>query len=125
MPRPRRQPRRREPTTFTTAIDTVGVITLVDCASPHDAEVFKVSSVGASPEEPWPGDEGMATLVDSVCLGGFSDYVGVDYLDSAWTYGFYMPSEETWTKFDDRTVVCYLTDPQLGKLEGTKLNSMT
>jgi Septum formation len=110
---------------FTVASGTVGEITLVDCASPHDAEVFRVSSVGANPGEPYPGDEGMGTLVDSLCLGGFTDYVGIDYLNSVWEYGFYMPSEESWTKFDDRGVVCYLTDPRLGKLEGTKLNSMT
>jgi Septum formation len=110
---------------FTEASGTVGNITLVDCASPHDAEVYLLSSVGANPGEPYPGDEGMATLVDSVCRGGYAGYVGIEYLDSQWDYGYYLPSEESWTKFDDRSVICYLIDPRLAKLEGTKQNSMT
>ena len=46
-------------------------------------------------------------------------------MESAWVFGYFMPSEESWRKYDDRLVVCTLNDPQFNKIEGPKRNSRT
>jgi hypothetical protein len=101
----------------------VGEITVVDCGSAHDAEVFAVETLHGEPDAPYPGDDEIARLSDELCLGKFASYVGIDYLDSAWEFGYFMPSEESWRKYDDRLVVCTLTDPDFNKIEGSKRNS--
>jgi hypothetical protein len=110
---------------FTSSELTAGQITAADCTAPHDAEVYKVLDMDFPPGEPYPSDDQILGLGDAICEAGFADYVGIAYLDSQWDYGFYSPSAESWTKYDDRRVVCYLADPRLNKLEGSKRNSMT
>jgi hypothetical protein len=110
---------------FTSSELTAGQITAADCTAPHDAEVYKVLDMDFPPGEPYPSDDQILGLGDAICEAGFADYVGIAYLDSQWDYGFYSPSAESWTKYDDRRVVCYLGDPRLNKLEGSKRNSMT
>jgi Septum formation len=110
---------------FTSSAVTAGQITAADCAAPHDAEVYKVLDMGFPPGEPYPSEDQIIGLGDAICEEGFAGYVGIAYLDSQWEYGYYMPSEESWTKYDDRRVVCYLAAPLLNKLEGSKQNSMT
>jgi Septum formation len=103
----------------------VGEITVVDCGSAHDSEVFAVATLPGEPAAPYPGDDEVDRLSNELCLGEFASYVGIDFLDSAWEFGYFLPTEESWRKYDDRLVVCTLNDPHFNKIEGSKRNSMT
>jgi hypothetical protein len=91
----------------------VDEMTVVDCGSPHDAEVFGVPNLPGKPAAPYPGDDEVDRLSYELCLGEFASYVGIDFLDSAWEFGYLRPTEESWRKYDDRLVVCTLNDPQV------------
>jgi hypothetical protein len=103
----------------------VGEITLVDCGSPHDAEVFGEPTLPGNPGAPYPGDDEIDRLSDDLCLREFASYVGIDFEDSMWEFDYSVPSEETWRKYDDRLVVCSLNDPSFNKIEGSKRGSVT
>ena len=103
----------------------VGEITVVDCGSAHDAEVFAVATLPGEPDAPNPGDDEVDRLSNELCLGEFASYVGIDFLDSAWEFGYFLPTEESWRKYDDRLVVCSLNDPSFNKIEGSKRGSRT
>jgi hypothetical protein len=91
----------------------VGEITVVDCGSAHDAEVFAVATLPGEPGfAPYPGDDEVDRLSNELCLGEFASDVAIDFLDSAWEFGYFMPTEESWRNHDDRLVVCTLNDPQ-------------
>jgi hypothetical protein len=102
-----------------------GEISRVDCASSHDGEVYALPKLPGAPGAPYPGDEQIAKQGDQLCVDQFAPYVGIDYFDSQWDYAYYAPIEETWRKFDDREIVCFLIDPELNKIEGSKRNSRT
>jgi Septum formation len=102
-----------------------GEIRRVDCTSPHDAEVFALVTLPGEPGGPYPGDDEIGRLGDQRCQEEFASYVGIDYLDSMWEFGYYSPSEETWRKYEDRLVICHLTDPAFDKIEGSKRDSRT
>ena len=103
----------------------VGEITRVDCGSPHDAEVFGVPTLPGEPGAPYPGDDEIDGLSNELCLGEFATFVGIDFLDSMWEFSYFLPTEETWHKYDDRLVVCTLNDPSFNKIEGSKRDSRT
>jgi Septum formation len=106
--------------------DEVGEITVVDCGSAHDAEVFAVATLPGEPGfDPYPGTDEVDRLSNEPCLAEFASYVGIDFMDSAWEFGYFMPTEESWRKHDDRLVVCTLNDPQFNKIEGSKHGSRT
>lgn len=100
-------------------------LTRTDCGPPHDAEVFALVTLPGAPDAPYPGDDEINRQGDELCRAQFAPYVGIDYLDSQWDYGFFWPVEDTWRKFDDRLVICYLGDPEFNKIEGSKRNSQT
>lgn len=102
-----------------------GVITQVDCGSPHDAEVFGVPTLPGAPGAPYPGDDEVERLSYDLCLGDFATFVGIDFLDSRWELTYIFPAEETWRKYDDRLVVCSLVDPSFIKIEGSQRGSRT
>jgi Septum formation len=103
----------------------VGEITRLECGTPHDGEVYALATLPGEPDGPYPGDDETGRLSDELCLDQFAAYVGVEYLDSHWAVGYYTPSEESWRKYDDRGVICYLMEPELGKIEGSQRGTGT
>lgn len=103
----------------------VGEITRVDCSVPHDSEVFGVPTLPGDPGAPYPGDDEIDRLSGDLCLHEFASYVGIDFEDSMWEFDYFGPLEETWRAYNDRLVICALTDPSFNKLEGSKRNSRT
>jgi hypothetical protein len=103
----------------------VGEITPIDCVSPHDGEVFALVTLPGAPDTPYPGDDEITRQGDELCVAQFAPYVGIDYLDSQWEYGWFAPIEDSWRKYDDRLVICYLADRDYNKVEGSKRNSGT
>ena len=78
---------------------------VVDCAEPHDLEVFYT---GLLPDEPWPGQDTVNDDADDRCYTEYEDYVGISYEDSDYDYSFYLPDEQEWAA-GKRTVVCVVT----------------
>jgi hypothetical protein len=94
----------------------------IDCASPHTYEIYAAVLHPGGNDDPYPGDEPLATFAEDECIAAFEPFVGLDY-DSSELFIFYLhPTEETW-QVDDREVLCsvYLEDEQLvGSMEGSE-----
>jgi hypothetical protein len=100
-----------------------GVITVADCAAPHDAEVFSVSDLPYDSDAAFPGDAAVNREADEQCEGTFDAYVGTPYMESTLDFGYYYPDEVLWEKYGDRTVVCYLISMDFTPLEGAMRGS--
>lgn len=81
-------------------------VEVIDCATPHDHEVYLLFELDGGD---FPGSNALARESSDRCIGGFDEYVGVVYADSALDVGFLPPSEATWES-GDREVICYLFD---------------
>jgi hypothetical protein len=86
----------------------------VDCAEPHDNEVFHVVD--------YPGSSYVPTAIDDFaieqCYSAFSRYVGRDYESSALDFAWLLPSRDGWAS-GDREVVCVAYRMDLQKLRGS------
>jgi hypothetical protein len=94
----------------------IGDITVVECDEPHDGEVFFVAEITG--DEP-PGVSAERATVIGSCDPAFESYVGIDYDDSQWNYGYFSPSEVSWYEDGDRDLVCYVDHPDLEKTTGS------
>ncbi len=61
-----------------TAID-LSSVRVVDCAGPHQHEVYAIVDQSADPGAPYPGDDVLAAFADDRCLAAFTPYTGIDY----------------------------------------------
>lgn len=95
------------PATFTS-------IPLVDCAEPHDSEVYAVETLA---DGAYPGEEEIFRLAEEVCLDAFEPYVGISYDRSLYYFAYYWPEKNNWGA-GDRDVVCVLFDEN-GQTEGS------
>ncbi|MDJ0925949.1 MAG: septum formation family protein [Acidimicrobiia bacterium] len=88
---------------------------LMDCAEPHDNEVYANLQVQ---ETLFPGDEVLSTFAYDACLDPFEAYVAESYTDSRLDYAFFTPTAESWAN-GDRAVTCFLYAADLSKLSGS------
>ena len=91
---------------------------VIDCADPHDNEVYAIFVHEGGAADPYPGDEEMASFAEDGCIAQFEDYVGTDHDSSRYQGHFARPSAETWES-GDREVVCFLYDGDFAKLTGS------
>lgn len=89
-----------------TVEEEVSEVSTVDCVEPHINEIYALPLL---PDGDFP-----SVFVDDdsgdLCLAAFESYVGIAYEYSIYDIGWLRPSQETWDKWDDREVVCYLYD---------------
>jgi hypothetical protein len=104
----------------TTDADTA--IDLVNCGDPHDNESFLRHEYAAGAGASYPGEDALATELDTACYDSFAGYVGVDYLDSALMYFYFYPLAEAWQS-GDRYGLCMLYDMNYEKLVGSAYQS--
>jgi hypothetical protein len=97
--------------------DNVVGNTLIDCAQPHDAEVYLVFDVAPGPSG-YPGDEAIGTLQQTRCDAAFVGYVGKDPGLSRYTIDYVRPDSGTWSS-GDRTIACLIEDASGGQLTGS------
>ena len=91
--------------------DTSGEITdadVVPCSETHADEVFFEFEL---PEGDLPTEDEITAEVEAQCIPAFSEFVGIDYYDSALDFWWLTPTEETWTTADDRLVQCVVYEP--------------
>ncbi|TAJ49351.1 MAG: hypothetical protein EPO52_03485 [Herbiconiux sp.] len=88
---------------------------LVDCADPHDYEVFDEYQI---PDGDYPGDDVITEIALGYCSGAMESFVGVAYEASALDINYLTPTEDSWTNGGDRQISCLVFDPA-GKVSGT------
>ncbi len=87
----------------------------VDCATPHEQEVFAVSEYPAPVDAPYPDYVDIDTRVAEVCRGAFEDYVGLPYSRSTLDYTYLGLSAAAWER-GERNFVCTLIDSTFNPL---------
>ncbi len=87
----------------------------VECVEPHDNEVIGLRQLSGSG---YPGDDAVAELADNMCVSVFEEYVGTSYIDSAYEFGWLVPTSGSWSA-GDREVICFAYDPTFAKITGS------
>ncbi|TAJ48604.1 MAG: hypothetical protein EPO52_10850 [Herbiconiux sp.] len=95
-----------------------GHVQFVDCAAPHDYEVYADFTVPDTTDGSYPGVDRMSLAADSGCRDAYADFTGVPWEASVYDYQFVAPDDYTWASFDDRTISCVISDPS-GPTTGT------
>lgn len=98
----------------------VSQVPTIDCAKPHDAEVYHLFDLASDITY---DEEVIYDTAAQGCLGAFAGYVGVDFYDTSVEhldiYTLY-PLEEGW-KNGDHGVVCSIVSVTVGeKLTGSQ-----
>jgi serine protease Do len=78
----------------------------VDCAVPHEAEVFAWTVI---PGEEFPGDGAVADGADAFCGSEFSGYVGSEVVESSLNYWYFYPNQAGWVEYP--FYMCAVRDP--------------
>jgi hypothetical protein len=100
-------------------VQEVESVPVVDCADPHDNEMYLVEHL---PQGPFPGDDAMEQMAVDSCLGAFDGFVGTPYADSRLDFGFLVSTSEMWDA-DIRRISCFVWDIEFLKLTGTMRNA--
>jgi hypothetical protein len=96
--------------------DEISTVADIDCAEPHDNEVFALLELE---DGEFPGQEEIYDQAFDLCSGSaFQDYVGIDYLDSSLEVFPLTPTASGWADGDNE-VVCNLYALDESKLEGS------
>jgi hypothetical protein len=101
----------------TGAAGEVSEVPTIDCAKPHDKEVYASATL---PDGDYPGEDAARAQADSDCASAFTTFVGVPYVDSTLYLSYYYPTEQSWDG-GDREVLCLIYDDGVkvtGSLEG-------
>ena len=88
--------------------EIVSDVPTIDCALPHDYEVYAEFDIDRAN---WPGDDEIFSLADEGCYSPFAGYVGVPFEDSVLDYTYYVPTQDGWENYDDHAVSCIIFDP--------------
>ncbi len=94
----------------------------VDCAKPHDLEVFALVDDPAPRAAKYPGKELMDREANVACPPQFESYVGIPYDQSQLAVPFYVPTKEAW-EANSRRLLCTVsakTGKLTGSVKGTK-----
>lgn len=105
-----------------TCLDTTrmtGVITyvdVIDCASPHDGEVYAVVPTTATT---WPGDQAMAAEADAACAARFTAFAGVPVGESRLDFYYLYPLQPSFEQEGHRSIICiaHSREPVRGPLK--------
>lgn len=96
--------------------DEVTRIEIVDCAKPHDSEVFARSTATGTT---FPGADALEDSLVEFCRGdAFTEFVGIPFMDSRFGTRGYFPTAESWAN-GDRELLCTLVDEGGERLTGS------
>jgi len=93
---------------------------LVECAQPHDEEVFSVFDYPSA--SAFPGYEQIGTVEQTRCQTDFQTYVGVTWEQSTLVISYDSPDQNTWAS-GDHAIHCLLADASGSKLTGSARGS--
>lgn len=104
--------------------ETITEVETVDCAEPHDAEVFALPQFPAQEGAAFPGPAELEEFANERCIADFESYVGTPYAEAEpLQIQPLVPSQESWERADDRAIVCLLTDETGAQLTGSQAAS--
>ena len=89
-------------------------IPLVDCAQPHDSEVYAIVTL---PDGAYPNEDELFSLADDACYDEYEPYVGTNYDVSYYYFAYYWPDKNSWAS-GERDIVCVVYDEN-GQIEGS------
>lgn len=93
----------------------ITTIPVVDCAEPHDQEVFALSDMEG---DTFPGDAAVSEALDTFCSGDvFTEFIGLPYADSIYYTSGLQPTSSSWES-GDRELLCTVGNPD-GQTTGT------
>ena len=97
--------------------DEVYELPIVPCDQPHTDEVYFVFD---APDSDFPGDAELQTLATEKCDAAFGEFIGVPYADSELDNYWFVPTEASWKRMNDRTIQCiaFSYEEVTGTLEG-------
>ena len=93
-------------------------VTILSCATPHEAEVFATFSLTGSS---WPGDAAAQQQASSGCANRIASYLNPQLLNAGLIQQYVYPNQDAW-QANVRTVVCEVSSPS-GPLSGSVSNS--
>ena len=93
-------------------------VTILSCATPHQAEVFATFSLTGSS---WPGEAAVQQQAGSGCADRIAGYLNPQLLNAGLTQQYVYPDQEAW-QAGVRTVVCEVGSAS-GPLSGSVRNS--
>jgi hypothetical protein len=93
-------------------------VTILSCATPHEAEVFATFSLTGSS---WPGDAAAQQQASSGCANRIAGYLNPQLLNAGLTQQYVYPNQDAW-QAGVRTVVCEVSSPS-GPLSGSVRSS--
>jgi len=93
-------------------------VTILSCATPHEAEVFAAFSLTGSS---WPGEAAVQQQAGSGCANRIAGYLNPQLLNAGLTQQYVYPDQEAW-QAGIRTVVCEVSSAS-GPLSGSVRNS--
>jgi Septum formation len=93
-------------------------VTILSCATPHEAEVFAAFSLTGSS---WPGEAAVQQQASSGCADRITGYLNPQLLNAGLTQQYVYPNQEAW-QAGIRTVVCEVSSAS-GPLSGSVRNS--
>ena len=91
------------------ATNVLSSFTEVSCAFEHDAQVAAVFDLPEGGD--FPGTEQLLLDAETGCVARFEDFVGISYNDSIFFLQSFTPTEESWVRLGDRTVICVILPP--------------
>jgi hypothetical protein len=86
--------------------ETVTSVPVVDCAEPHDSEIYYRHVMTQSS---YPGTTETTNEADIACSAAFEDFIGIPYADSVLYLSYFYPTETTWAT-GDRETLCLVYD---------------
>ena len=89
---------------------TVVRVTIVDCAKPHEAEVYFVGELDPTRSRQFPGDAVVSTEVARACLDRWQAFVGLEYGTSVLDAYYLQPGELGW-KSSRGGYTCFVFEP--------------
>lgn len=93
-------------------------VTILSCATPHEAEVFAAFSLAGSS---WPGDAAVQQQASSGCANRIAGYLNPQLLNAGLNQQYVYPNQDAW-RAGVRTVVCEVSAAS-GPLSGSVRNS--
>ncbi len=90
------------------------------CSEPHDNEVYAVFDVSF---DAFPGEGAMSDAASDECLARFEGFVGRSYEESILGIFPIYPNSDSWSRMNDREVVCSVYHIDGEKLIGSNRGS--
>ena len=86
------------------------------CSEPHDNEVYAAFDVFF---DSYPGQKSMLEAANDQCLKRFDSFVGRPYDESVLDILPIYPTNDSWSRMNDREVICAIYHIDLKKLTGS------